>query len=80
MAGRRVVGASVSIDYQAYGIPDQFQIVYGGAKLGDSGMTSGSGTVTGKGAGNASSVTITVICPKNGTSWRWSGTATFYVK
>jgi len=82
LAGKKVTGVTVKLSYQAYGIPDAFAIIYEGKKLGGSGMTSGRGTISGKGAGTSSAVTIRVLSNQTntGTQWNWSAEVTFHTK
>ena len=78
---RTVTGVKVTINYEAYDIPDTFQIVYEGNVIANTGSISGSGTFTASGQGTSSSVTIRVISSSNqGTQWTWSGSVEFFVK
>lgn len=79
-AGKTVKRISVSLSYNAYSIPDQFQIIYEGNIIYDSGMTSGSNTVNISQNGSTPMVTIRVIGNNLGTVWNWSATATFAVE
>ncbi len=82
LAGKTVAGVTVKLSYNAYRIPDSFSIIYDGKSLGGSGMTSGSGSISGKSAGSSSSVTIRVLSnqEKKTTKWNWSAEVTFHTK
>lgn len=81
VGNRKVTGVKVTVHYEAYGIPDTFQILYNGAAIANSGSVSGSGTLTGSGQGNAAQVTIRVISSNDkSTQWTWSSSAEFFVK
>lgn len=81
LAGRVVKGVKVTLTYDAISIPDQFQIIYQGATLGDSGMVSYGGVVTGQGSGNSPQVTIRVISsPDQGTVWNWSASVEYFIQ
>jgi hypothetical protein len=81
LAGRTVTGVKVTLTYNAYGIPDCFQIVYGGGVIGDTGNTSGGGTIMGNGSGSSPQVTIRVISNQQDqdTIWDWTASAEFFV-
>ncbi len=72
VAGKTVTGVRVTLNYEAYGIPDRFQIIYQGSTLADSGNVSGSGSIQGTGGGTSPQVTIRVLTPQGGTAWDWS--------
>jgi hypothetical protein len=55
-------------EYQAYSVPDRFQIVYQGTTLLDTGSVSNAGAVNVAFSGTSTVVTVTVIGP-SGTSW-----------
>lgn len=82
LAGKKVTGVTVNLSYQAYSIPDSFSIIYEGKMLGASGMTSGSSTISGRGAGSSSSVTIRVLSHQEETTtkWKWSAEVTFHTR
>jgi len=67
-----VTGIRCTLDFEAYSIPDQFQIIYEGAVLADSGDTSGGGQIQGTAGGTSPMVTIRVITASGGTAWDWS--------
>jgi hypothetical protein len=72
VGGRTITGVRVTVNYQAYTLQDQFQIVYQGRVLADSGLRSGSGTIVGTGGGSSPLVTIRVLTPSGGTLWNWN--------
>lgn len=80
LAGRIVTGVKVTLDYIAYGIPDEFQIMYGGSVLKSSGNISGSGTLVASGVGNSPVITIRVITRDTSTSWKWNARAEYSVQ
>jgi RHS repeat-associated protein len=81
LAGRAVTGVKVTVNYDAISIPDQFQVVYQGATLADSGMVSYGGQIVGQGAGSSPQVTIRVISsPDQSTVWNWSASVEYFVK
>lgn len=81
LAGRVVTGVKVTVSYDAVSIPDQFQIVYGGATLADSGMVSYGGQIVGQAAGSSAQVTIRVISSSDqNTVWSWSASVEYYVR
>ena len=55
-------------DYQAYSVPDRFQVVYAGNTLLDTGSVSGGSSFNLPFSGTSTTVTITVIGP-SGTGW-----------
>lgn len=81
LAGRVVTGVKVTVNCDAYGIPDAFQILYNGATIGNSPMSGGARTMTGSAAGNSPQVTVRVISGNdNATMWKWSATVEFQVQ
>lgn len=80
LAGRTVTGVKVTLNYNAYDIPDSFQILYGGSSIASTGPTSGGGTLTGNGSGSTPSVVIRVISSQDqSTAWEWSASVEFLV-
>lgn len=55
-------------DYNAFTVPDRFQVVYEGNTLLDTGSVSGAGSVNLPYSGSSTTVTVTVIGP-TGTGW-----------
>lgn len=80
LAGRTVTGVRVTLNYDAYSIPDEFQIVYGGGAVATTGNTSGAGVLNGNGSGNSPIVTIRVITRDTSTSWNWSARVEYTVQ
>ena len=74
VAGRDVQGIRCTLNFQAYSVPDQFQIIYEGNVLADTGDVSGGGTIQVTSAGNSPQVTIRVITATGGTAWDWAAT------
>jgi len=79
VGGRTIRGVRVTVFYSAYTVPDQFQIIYEGSKIADSGVVSGSDSIQGTGRGSSPIVTIRVLTPRGGTAWDWSATVEFSV-
>lgn len=77
LVGYTVSGVSVNLNYEAYTVPDQFQIIYEGRVIYDSGVVSGAGSPTADAAGTSPYVTIRVITPDSGTAWVWSASVSF---
>ena len=74
MAGRTVIGIKVTLKYEAFGIPDDFEIIYDGRIIGGTGgLVSGGGTITKSASGSDTKVTIRVNSNSNsGTAWNWT--------
>jgi hypothetical protein len=73
MAGKTVIGVKVTLNYESYGIPDGFEIIYGGNVIGGTGgLVSGNGTIIRTASGSDSTVTIRVTSPRGGTAWNFS--------
>jgi hypothetical protein len=62
---------SISFWYEAYSIPDAFQVITNGATVVSTGMISGSGTRDFQLRGS-SLVTVVVSAPQSGTAWLFS--------
>lgn len=77
VAGKSVTGVRVTLNYEAFGIPDRFQIIYQGSTIGDTGNVSGNGTLQRTAGGTAAQVIIRVTTPQGGTSWNWSAVVEF---
>jgi hypothetical protein len=77
LVGYTVTGVSVNLSYEAYTVPDQFQIIYEGRVIYDTGVVSGAGSPTADVAGSSPHVTIRVITPDAGTAWVWSASVSF---
>lgn len=77
LVGYTVTGVSVGITYDAYTIPDRFQIIYEGRVIYDSGVVSGAGSPTADATGTSPYVTIRVTTPSAGTAWVWSASVSF---
>lgn len=78
LGGKTVTGVSVSLTYQAFGVPDAFSIIYEGKTIAGTGSTSGSGTITGSGTGTSPEVTVRVVSSKiKTTEWNWQATVKF---
>jgi hypothetical protein len=87
IGGRSVVGVSVRVLCDPFTVPDQFQIVYMGAVIGDTGMVGEDLGDPGEnillnGSANGSSpiVTIRVISGPLGTDWHWDARVTYQVE
>ncbi len=63
---------SFLFSWNAYGIPDRFQIFYQGALIFDSGVISGAGSATVVYAGAATSVLVRVTGSTSGTFWEYT--------
>ncbi|MBF0633744.1 MAG: hypothetical protein HQK85_03715 [Nitrospinae bacterium] len=77
LVGYTVTGVSVTLTYEAYTVPDQFQIIYEGSVIFDSGVTSGGGSTTIDVGGSSPYVTIRVMTPDSGTAWVWDASVAY---
>ena len=73
-AGQTVTGIRMTVNYEAYGVPDQFQIVYQGNVIADSGNVSGAGSIQGTAGGTEPRAIVRVITTDGATSWDFSAT------
>lgn len=80
VGGRPITGVRVTLNYEAFGIADQFQIIYGGDVIADSGVVSGSGSIQGTAGGSSASVVIRVLTPSSSTAWEWSARVEYSVE
>ncbi len=80
IGNRKVTGVKVTLNYEAYSIPDQFQIRYEDKPIGDTGNISGNGTLVRSASGSSPIVVIRVLTPQGGTSWNWSATVEYSVQ
>lgn len=72
VGARTVQGIRCTLSYNAYSVPDQFQIIYEGNVIFDSGDISGSGVAQPIAAGTSPQVMIRVITATGGTAWDWT--------
>ena len=77
--GRTIRGVRVTLNYQAYFVPDRFQIVYNDSVIKDTGVVSGSDTIQATARGTSPIVIIRVITPQGGTAWDWTATVEYSV-
>lgn len=77
LVGYTVSGVSVNLNYEAYSVPDEFQIIYEGRVIYDSGVVSGSSSPTADATGTSPYVTIRVLTRDSGTAWFWSASVSF---
>lgn len=80
VAGKTVTGVRVTLNYEAFDIPDRFQIIYQGNVIGDTGEVSGNNTIQEIAGGSSPQVIIRVLTPSGGTSWEWNATVEFSAK
>jgi hypothetical protein len=82
VAGRTITGIRATLNYEAFTIEDQFQIIYEGDVIADSGVVSGSGTIQGVAGGSSPIVIIRVITPSSDmmTVWEWNARIEYSVQ
>lgn len=76
-AGKTVKRVTVDLDWSAYSVPDQFQVIYEGNVIYDTSMVSDFGRINVSHDGASAQVTIRVITNDPNTVWDWSATAIF---
>jgi hypothetical protein len=87
IGGRTVVRVEVRVFCDPFTVPDQFQIIYMGNVIADTGMVGedlgdpGENILlTGTANGSSPTVTVRVITGPLGTDWNWDARATYFVE
>ena len=80
LGGAKVTSVEITLTYEAYSVPDQFQIIYEGNTIFDSGNISGSSTVTKSASGSSPKITVRVLTRRSGTAWNWRASTKWKAK
>ena len=82
IGGRTQTGVTVTLNYNANDVADEFQITYDDKVLADLGMVSGGAQLVGSNPGASPSVTVRVLANPTVTTtiWDWSATVEYSVQ